>query len=276
MGSSLAALLIMAVFFTGVILMYRTTLSGNVGVSRSIREASNDSLERTRTNLQITSLFTSDQRGEQCNVFAGIDNIGSIAIDDFANMDVIVTMDTFNGSLDTKRFSVTSPASAADSDSWSLAIDTNTYPYEPLTLNPGESGLMTINWPMTGNGIPVAVHDTGNVGNGGTVEIDVLNNDIDADGEVRAVTIGAANGVTTERAASIGELMGLCTNPAGVDTLTIDSVTQGVNGAVAISLGGRVTYVHDGSATTSDSFTYVVRDGNGGTDTGTVVVAIAP
>ena len=276
MGSSLAALLIMAVFFTGVILMYRTTLSGNVGVSRSIREASNDSLERTRTNLQITSLFTSNQRGEQCNVFAGIDNIGSIAIDDFANMDVIVTMDTFNGSLDTKRFSVTSPASAADSDSWSLAIDTNTYPYEPLTLNPGESGLMTINWPMTGNGIPVAVHDTGNVGNGGTVEIDVLNNDIDADGEVRAVTIGAANGVTTERAASIGELMGLCTNPAGVDTLTIDSVTQGVNGAVAISLGGRVTYVHDGSATTSDSFTYVVRDGNGGTDTGTVVVAIAP
>ena len=276
MGSSLAALLIMAVFFTGVILMYRTTLSGNVGISRSIREASNDSLERTRTNLQITSLLTSDQRGEQCNVFAGIDNIGSIAIDDFANMDVIVTMDTFNGSLDTKRFSVTSPASAADNDSWSLAIDTNTYPYEPLTLNPGESGLMTINWPMTGNGIPVAVHDTGGVGNGGTVEIDVLNNDIDADGEVRAVTIGAANGVTTERAASIGELMGLCTNPAGVDTLTIDSVTQGVNGAVAISLGGSVTYVHDGSATTSDSFTYVVRDGNGGTDTGTVVVAIAP
>ncbi len=276
MGSSLAALLIMAVFFTGVILMYRTTLSGNVGVSRSIREASNDSLERTRTNLQITSLFTSDQRGEQCNVFAGIDNIGSVAIDDFANMDVIVTMDTFNGSLDTKRFPVTSPASAADSDSWSLAIDTNTYPYEPLTLNPGESGLMTINWPMTGNGVPVAVHDTGSVGNGGTVEIDVLNNDIDSDGEVRAVTIGAANGVTTERAASIGELMGLCTNPAGVDTLTIDSVTQGVNGAVAISLGGRVTYVHDGSATTSDSFTYVVRDGNGGTDTGTVVVAIAP
>ena len=275
MGSSLAALLIMAVFFTGVILMYRTTLSGNVGVSRSIREASNDSLERTRTNLQITSLFTSDQRGEQCNVFAEVDNIGSVAIDDFANMDVIVTMDTFNGSLDTQRFPVTSPASAANSNSWSLAIDTDTYPYEPLTLNPGESGLMTINWPMTGNGVPVAAHDTGSVGNGGTVEIDVLNNDIDADGEVRAVTIGAANGVTTERAASIGELMGLCTNP-GVDTLSIDSVTQGVNGTVAIAPGGRVTYVHDGSATTSDSFTYVVRDGNGGTDTGTVVVAIAP
>jgi hypothetical protein len=128
---------------------------------------------------------------------------------------------------------------------------------------------------MTGNGVPVAVHDTGSVGKGGTVEIDVLNNDIDADGEVRAVTIGAANGVSTERAASIGELMGLCTNP-GVDTLSVDSVTQGVNGAVAISLRGEVTYDHVGSDTTSDSFTYTVRDGNGGTDTGTVVVAIAP
>ena len=135
---------------------------------------------------------------------------------------------------------------------------------------------MTINWPMTGNGIPVAVHDTGTVGNAGMVVIDVLDNDIDADGEVRAVTIGTANGVTTERAASIGELMGLCTNP-GVDTLTIDSVTQGVNGTVAIDSGGsRVAYSHDGSATTSDSFTYTVRDGNGGTDIGTVVVDIAP
>ena len=271
MGSSLAALLIMAVFFTGVILMYRTTLSGNVGVSRSIREASNNSLERTRTNLQITSLYTSDIRGEQCNVKLGIDNIGSIAIDNFANMDVIVTMDTTNGGLETERFPVTYPASEADSQSWSLAIDTGAYPYEPLTLNPGESGLLTINWDdMSGNGVPVAVNDSVSVGQGGTVEIRVLDNDTDADGEVRAVTVGAANGVTAERAARIGELMGPCP-----DTLTVVSpVGQGVNGAVTRTPGG-VTYTHDGSNTISDSFTYTVRDGNGNTATGTVTVTIA-
>ena len=60
MGTSLAALLIMAVFFTGVILMYRTTLAGNVGVSNSIREASNDALERTRTNLYLSDLNTDE------------------------------------------------------------------------------------------------------------------------------------------------------------------------------------------------------------------------
>ena len=60
MGTSLSALLIMAVFFTGVILMYRTTLSGNVGVSNSIREASNDALERTRTNLKLSDLNTDE------------------------------------------------------------------------------------------------------------------------------------------------------------------------------------------------------------------------
>jgi glucose/arabinose dehydrogenase len=77
------------------------------------------------------------------------------------------------------------------------------------------------------------------VANGGTVEIDVVSNDTDADG----------------------------------DTLTIDSVIPGANGTAAITAGG-VTYTHDGSATTSDSFTYTVSDGNGGTATGTVTLTI--
>jgi hypothetical protein len=62
--------------------------------------------------------------------------------------------------------------------------------------------------------------------------------------------------------------------------LTIDSVTQGVNGSVDIVSGfpgcppvcGRVTYNPDGSFPPLDTFTYTVRDGYGGTDTGTVRV----
>ena len=74
---------------------------------------------------------------------------------------------------------------------------------------------------------------------GGVSEIDVLANDTDADG----------------------------------DTLTLVSVTQASHGTVAITSGG-VTYTHDGSATSSDSFTYAASDGNGGTATGTVSITI--
>ena len=90
------------------------------------------------------------------------------------------------------------------------------------------------------NAQPVAVDDAGDAANGGTVEIDVASNDTDANRH----------------------------------TLTVDSVTQGTNGTVEVTAGG-VTYTHDGSATTSDTFTYAVSDGNGGTATGTVTVTIA-
>src|SRR5262249_36410763 len=39
---------------------------------------------------------------------------------------------------------------------------------------------------------------------------------------------------------------------------------------------GTFTYTHDGSETTSDSFTYTIDDGAGGTATATVNVTVAP
>jgi plastocyanin len=80
---------------------------------------------------------------------------------------------------------------------------------------------------------PVAVNDSGNVVVGGSVEIDVIAND---------------------------------PNPG--TSLMITTVTQGDNGTVAITsqgidTPGVVTYTHDGSATTEDSFTYTVSDGSG-------------
>ena len=70
----------------------------------------------------------------------------------------------------------------------------------------------------------MAVDDSSDATNGGSVEIDVTANDIAADEE---------------------------------DTLTIDSVTQGTNGTVSVTTGGG-TYTHDGSATTSDTATVTV------------------
>ena len=70
----------------------------------------------------------------------------------------------------------------------------------------------------------MAVDDSSDATNGGSVEIDVTSNDVYADEG---------------------------------DTLAIDSVTQGTNGTLAVTTGG-VTYTHDGSATTSDTATVTV------------------
>ena len=54
------------------------------------------------------------------------------------------------------------------------------------------------------------------------------------------------------------------------DTLTVSAVGDAVNGTVSL-VGAKITYQHDGSETTSDSFTYTVSDG---ADTATAMVTI--
>ncbi|MCH2038718.1 MAG: cadherin-like domain-containing protein, partial [Rickettsiales bacterium] len=71
------------------------------------------------------------------------------------------------------------------------------------------------------------------------VTIDVLANDIDADG----------------------------------DSLTITSATNGTNGTVFI-VNGQIVYTLAANFNGTDSFTYTISDGNGGTGTGTVDVTV--
>ncbi len=59
------------------------------------------------------------------------------------------------------------------------------------------------------------------------------------------------------------------------DTLSIDSVTQGQNGTVAI-VGDDVTYEPDGGFAGSDWFTYTITDGEGHTVTARVDVLVYP
>lgn len=80
-------------------------------------------------------------------------------------------------------------------------------------------------------GPPVAVDDTASVVRGGTVVIDVLANDSDPDGNLDPGTV-------------------LIQNLPAFGTLNDDGT-------------GRLTYVHDGSATTTDSFSYTVADAPG-------------
>jgi hypothetical protein len=86
---------------------------------------------------------------------------------------------------------------------------------------------------------PVASDDTKEIDENTSVTIDVTGNDTDDDG----------------------------------DTLTIKSIGEASNGRVFL-LDGNVVYTPNYNYSGSDSFTYVVTDGKGGTDTGTVNITV--
>jgi hypothetical protein len=81
------------------------------------------------------------------------------------------------------------------------------------------------------NQAPTAANDTATVAQGGTVTINVLSNDSDPDGSL---------------------------NPASLTTKS-----SPLYGTLANNGAGVLTYTHNGSATTSDSFTYSVKDDQG-------------
>ena len=81
-----------------------------------------------------------------------------------------------------------------------------------------------------------------------------------------------------EGAALVVTTPGLIANdidPDG-DPLMTSVVMGPTNGLLTLNSDGSFTYTHDGSETTSDSFTYQVDDGNGGVSTGTVILTINP
>lgn len=98
---------------------------------------------------------------------------------------------------------------------------------------------------VTNNAAPVANADPVTVAEAGTISIPVLNNDTDSDGTLNASTVAI--------------------------------VTQPANGTVTINANGTITYVHNGSELTTDSFTYTVRDNLGTvSNTATVTITVTP
>ncbi len=92
------------------------------------------------------------------------------------------------------------------------------------------------------NTAPTAVDDATTTAEGTAVDIDVVANDTDLEG----------------------------------DTLQVTSVTMPSNGTAVIKSGSAttITYTPNAGFHGSDSFTYVASDGNGDTDTGTVTVTV--
>ena len=90
------------------------------------------------------------------------------------------------------------------------------------------------------NDTPIAADDNAATEEGVLVDIDVLANDMDIDGDV----------------------------------LTISSVTAPANGT-AVALGSSVRYTPVAGFSGTDTFTYTADDGNGGTDSATVTVTVS-
>ncbi|MEU4239208.1 Ig-like domain-containing protein [Actinoplanes sp. NPDC026619] len=64
------------------------------------------------------------------------------------------------------------------------------------------------------------------------------------------------------------------TDPNG-DTLRVSGTTDPAHGTVSLDATGKITYLPDVAFAGSDTFSYTIDDGNGGTDTGTVSITVA-
>lgn len=92
------------------------------------------------------------------------------------------------------------------------------------------------------NDAPVALNDSEATTEDTPVQIDVLSNDNDVDGDI----------------------------------LTITGVTTPTQGTVAVNPDGTLTYTPDPDTYNADTFDYSIEDGNGGTATATVTIAVNP
>ena len=134
----------------------------------------------------------------------------------------------------------------------SVAVVDGELVYTPPT---GFSGVVTFDYEITdgtststatvtvtvGNGPPVAVDDSTTTPYQTSKRIDVIGNDSDTDG----------------------------------GTLTLESVSACTHGGTVAIVDGEIVYTPAAGFHGTDTFTYVIADGQGGTDTATVTVVVA-
>jgi hypothetical protein len=153
----------------------------------------------------------------------------------------------------TKNLSATAPCDwQAMSNSSFITIDsgatgngngTVNFTVAPNTTGAARVGTLTVagrNVTITQDAAPTANNDTATTDEDTPVNVNVLANDVEPDG----------------------------------DTLSVVSVTQGANGAVQINPDKTVKYSPNLNFFGSDSFTYTIDDGHGGQSTATVNVTV--
>jgi serine-aspartate repeat-containing protein C/D/E len=133
-----------------------------------------------------------------------------------------------------------------------------------VTLDIGETDLTVDAGLVTENVDPTAVDDEGMVCATETVSINVLGNDSDPDGDT--VSVAHVNGEELAAGESTTLASGAVVTLNADGTLSYDSSTAVLGGVPAAKIVQ--------GETASDSFTYSITDGNGGTATGTVDVTV--
>ena len=184
-------------------------------------------------------------------------NDGPVADDDSASTnedtDTVIDVLTNDADVDGDGLSIDSFTQAANG----TVIDNGdgTFTYTPsagfhgvdtftYTISDGNGGSDTATVTITVSAVndgPVADDDFDSTNEDVDVDVDVLPNDSDADG----------------------------------DALSIDSFTQAANGTVTDNGDGTLNYQPDADFNGIDTFTYMISDGNGGSDTATVTVTVS-
>ncbi|HIF9350545.1 TPA: retention module-containing protein, partial [Photobacterium damselae] len=163
---------------------------------------------------------------------------------------------------------VTGQLTATDADGDNLTFKPGTNPENgSVTVNPDGSWEYVPNSDFNGEDSFTVVVDDGNGGTGTiTVTVNVTPvNDAPVGEDVSAET--------QEETAVTGQLT---VTDADGDNLTFKPGTNPENGSVTINADGSWEYVPNPDFNGEDSFTVVVDDGNGGSDTITVTVNVTP
>ena len=140
MGISLAALLVMSVFFTGVLMMYRTTLFGNLVVSEAIDRSNEMWLERSETLITVEGAVADPPGG--CTINVDLKNSGIRPVHNYQNMDLIVHFQSNPPEPIRLDYSAIQDPGALAPDNWTLVIDRTLFPFQPGIFDPGEDAVI--------------------------------------------------------------------------------------------------------------------------------------
>ena len=126
--------------------------------------------------------------------------------------------------------------------------------------------------------IALTIDDQGNLGSGGALtDTQMIAIQVNPVNDAPVATIDSFT-VDEGATLNVDAVSGLLANDADVDDtiLSVNLMSGPRHGSIVVNSDGSFTYVHDGSETTADSFSYQVMDASGATDTATVSLSINP